>query len=149
MVDFFNSFKNFKFDSSLFLKFSLLPAFLFFLGNPAIALLAFNVHSSLAIIFGLVPLAGFILLIYFGFVSFSKSDDPDSFDSLLPLIVYGASCGFVSGLLNGISIYFYFGNSNPLSFIPVFAMPIHGIFFGSCFSLGGYLLNLIIFRKRA
>jgi hypothetical protein len=149
MIDFFNSLKNFKFDSSLFLKFSLLPLFLFFLGNPAIALLVFNLHQSLSLLFGFFSLLGFLPIIYFGFISFSKTDPQNPLDSILPLVVYGSLTGFVSGFLNGVSIYLYFGNANPLSFLPILVMPIHGIFLVPCFSLGGYLINLIISRKRA
>lgn len=149
MIDFFSPLKNFKFDASLFLKFSLFPALLFFLGNPAIVLMAFNLHPSLGLVLGLIPLFGFLPLIYLGFISFSKPDDSNSLASLLPLILYGAASGFISGLLNGISIYLYFGNSNSLSFLPILIMPIHGIFFAPCFTLGGYLINLIISRKRS
>lgn len=148
MIDFFSPLKNFKFDSSLFLKFSLIPAFLFFLGNPAIALIAFNLHPSLSLFFGLFSILGFLPLVYHGFVSFSKFDSANSLDSVLPLVLYGSFAGIISGFLNGFSIYLYFGNPNPLSFLPLLIMPVHGIFFAPCFSLGGFLLNFIVSRKR-
>ncbi len=148
MFNFPKSISDFKFDSSKFFLFTIISAFLIFLGNPSLAILSYSISPAFPIILGGFSFLGILVLIYCGFDLFKQKKSELINTDFFDVLFYGSCAGLISGFLNGVSISLYFGNSNSLSFLPILILPIHGIFFGGFFSLLGYLINLIISKKR-